>query len=350
MRNIKLYAALLGLSLAACTNTEDIEKLDSYGTQSFVAEIAQPKVDSRIVVGDLVNGVYPLKWNKLDRIQLFNSDFRYIQFTYNGTEDTPQASFTGNVYSSFKLPFVYATCNLSLGSSGKNKGVVTSFNSSNLSLNNPLKYEVPMYGVLNENNSITFHPTTGMLDIKLEGKFGNYKKIISQEATEFKDLQGNIKYKEVSDEVKDEIYFISPNNLRGYAKLVDDPDGTKRLELLDDPDHQKQLKKSIKISVPRSKEAKDEMSCRFYMPVPAGEYEKFEIYQVRKITHLVYTPKANGPASKDTKERTVTTYQSVSNSVIKMNSGKIKIEKKHYDLAGIKSIKMSELKEVTPVK
>ena len=183
MKNINIYAVALAMSFAACTNKEDLETPQQNSLNVITADIVQPATDSRIGIGALDQGKYPLTWQSADLITVVDSKGNRASYTYKGTTGAASGNFEKDPYYNYvKLDNIaYSIANIDAEAlwvepSDPDLKPIFDFNSGGTDASYSLRGgHIPMYGAWNDKTqSVQFYPLMGFLKVKVKVQNGYY--------------------------------------------------------------------------------------------------------------------------------------------------------------------------------
>ena len=288
MKNINIYAVALVMALASCTNKEEIEAPQQESNQTIKAEIVQNVNESRIGIGELSEGKYPLTWTGSDFLSVIDSEGTRASYMYKGAPGAQAGRFEKDEYYKDVNPknVAYAIANIDAEAIWVEPGDASlkptfDFNSggtaSRYSINGG---NIPMYGAWNaEKEAVQFYPVMGFLKVNI--------KAINGETLVFA----------CDDE-----------------HCIGDSEATIQMEA--------GKPETAKIAVSKWGNSDREIGIggTFLIPLPAQQYKHFTMYVKREVTV--------GNGYTELKSKTITIKP-------KATGSSINIEKKIYDLGDL---------------
>ena len=211
MKKSSISAVMLAMLMTACSNNENLIQTNEDGIQTISAEIIQPANtnSSRVIIGgNPGDGTRPITWraddpntkaNEADVIYVYDSKGNAGRFIYNETADGSEGVFkrdtkVGNPLYDIKNALCVTT------SVGVPSQLPANLNSE-FSMKSTMMYHrgaenAPMYGTLEQDGILRFHPVTGIVELCIEN-LNEYRSENSQmlgiQIQAF-DKDGNAKY------------------------------------------------------------------------------------------------------------------------------------------------------------
>ena len=256
MKSRNICAALLAMTMAACTNNEEITTPEE-GITSIIAEIIQP---SRVVIGayDKATKTYPLEWSgakseydyEADKINIFDKDGNMSTLFYEGTKPSTVGKFTfiENASGEKITNIDYAIANVFMD--GNNFGINET--DAWTALHPDAAVDVPMYGVMDETTkNLKFYQVMGLIELNVNGALKAEDKIV--------------------------ISCDENNALGGTATIVADKTAPKDAKLVISKETSRN---SVSCDVLFDTKTK---TGKLYLPIPVGEYDYLKVSLTREV-------------------------------------------------------------------